>query len=132
MAQTDPEAQLDVLAGLRAHLLAQYGLQGWDEVLDLENRSVVPTLITDAQYHLFVEIFAAFAHKQWSGWTLYQWEKCELNEDGTMTIPKWAVDRWTRQANAPYDDLLPQEQESDRNEARKMVELAIKMFWSVT
>lgn len=111
--------------------LALFGAQGWDEVLDFMQRGVVPTLITNEQYYVFVEIFSAFAHKQWSGWTNYQWEKCTLNADGSMTIPASLVDRWTRQANAPYDELSPEEQESDRNEARKMVELAIKLFYSV-
>lgn len=120
------------LEALRANALRSYGVDTWEEVLTLENQSVIPTLITDAQYHAFVEIFSVLAHAQWAGWTQYEHSKCVRNADGTMTIPKWAVDRWTRQSQTTYDDLSPEEQESDRNEARKMVELAIKLFWSVT
>jgi len=63
------------------------------------------------------EKLAEFAHKQWSGWMEYLFGKCTLNEDGTATIPKWAVDRWTRQLLTPYENLDEPEKESDRKEA---------------
>jgi hypothetical protein len=45
--------------------------------------------------------------------------------DGTeyFIIPKWAVDRWTRQMNTPYADLSEEEKESDRREGDKFLEL---------
>lgn len=35
--------------------------------------------------------------------------KCIINEDGSYTIPKEFVDRWTRQMNTKYIDLSEQE-----------------------
>jgi hypothetical protein len=69
----------------------------------------------------YIEDLAELAHEQWSGWMEYLFEKGEFNPDGTFTIPKWAVDRWTRQMNTQYEDLPEEEKESDRVEARKML-----------
>jgi len=63
------------------------------------------------------EKLAAYAHKAWSGWMNYLFEKSALNPDGTVTIPAWAVERWKRQAKTPYAELLESEKESDRKEA---------------
>ncbi|MCP3966699.1 MAG: hypothetical protein GY718_10165 [Lentisphaerae bacterium] len=51
----------------------------------------------------------------------YLFEKSVANEDGTMTIPQWAVERWTRQMNTKYVDLPEEEKESDRQEAEKII-----------
>ena len=69
------------------------------------------------------EKLAEFAHKQWSGWMEYLFSKCSVNNDGTATIPKWAVDRLTRQINTNYENLDEQEKESDRNEADGMIDV---------
>jgi hypothetical protein len=69
------------------------------------------------------EKFADLAHQQWSGWMEYLFEKSIKNEDGTVTIPKWAVDRWKRQIKTDYKDLSEAEQNSDRNEADKFLKL---------
>ena len=69
------------------------------------------------------EKLAEFAHEQWSGWMKYLFEKSSQNPDGTMTIPKWAVERWSRQMNTKYSDLSEVEKESDRIEADKMIEI---------
>ena len=70
-----------------------------------------------------IEILAAFAHSQWSGWMRYLFSKCTSNSDGTMTIPMVSVSRWTRQLNTDYADLTEIEKESDRKEAREMIKL---------
>ena len=67
------------------------------------------------------EKLADLAHDQWSGWMQYLFEKSIFNKDGTITIPKWAVDRWTRQMQTDYKDLPEEEKESDRVEAEKML-----------
>lgn len=67
------------------------------------------------------EDLAEYAHEAWSGWMKYMFSKGELNEDGTYTMPAWAVERWQRQMNAPYADLPETEKESDREEADKML-----------
>ena len=69
------------------------------------------------------EEFAALAHEQWSGWMAYLFEKSQENADGTVTTPAWAVERWKRQIATPYADLSPEEQESDRVEARKFLSI---------
>lgn len=69
------------------------------------------------------EKLAAYAHKAWSGWMQYLFEKSIENEDGTITIPKEFAERWKRQANTEYTDLSEGERESDRDEARTMIKI---------
>ena len=64
---------------------------------------------------------AAYAHKAWSGWMKYMFARSKFNDDGTITIPADLVERWTRQANTPYEDLPAEEQSSDVAEAHKMI-----------
>lgn len=45
------------------------------------------------------EKLAEYAHNAWSGWMKYLFDKSIINNDGTCTIPKWAVERWQRQLN---------------------------------
>ena len=71
------------------------------------------------------EELAAVAHEQWSGWMRYLFGKSTHNLDGTVTIPAWAVERWKRQLNTPYDDLSEPEKESDRVEARKYIRILL-------
>jgi len=52
----------------------------------------------------------------------YLFSKSAINSDGTATIPKWAVDRWTRQLETKYEDLIEDEKKSDREEATKYIE----------
>lgn len=66
------------------------------------------------------EKLASLAHKQWAGWMKYLFNKSIKNIDGTVTIPKWAVERWKRQMNTSYSDLPESEKESDRKEADKI------------
>jgi hypothetical protein len=69
------------------------------------------------------EALAEYAHEAWSGWMLYLFAKSQANDDGTVTIPAWAVERWSRQMDTEYDRLPEQEKESDRAEADKMLAL---------
>lgn len=69
----------------------------------------------------FREPLAEYAHNAWSGWMDYLFSKCRHNEDGTCTIPDWAVERWQRQASTVYADLPEDEKQSDRAEADKML-----------
>jgi hypothetical protein len=64
------------------------------------------------------EKLAENAHNQWRRWMKYLFNKCSLpNEDGTITIPKWAVDRWKRQIKTSYSDLPDHDKASDREQA---------------
>lgn len=69
------------------------------------------------------EKLADYAHRAWSGWTKYLFSKGTFNEDGTWTMPKWAVERWQRQMNTDYKDLPDSEKESDRKEADEMLSI---------
>jgi mRNA deadenylase 3'-5' endonuclease subunit Ccr4 len=69
------------------------------------------------------EQIAAIQHQQWSGWMNYMFSKCTNNLDGTYTIPEWAVFRWYNQIMTPYHKLTDKEQESDRVEADKILQL---------
>jgi len=69
------------------------------------------------------ERLACLAHKQWTGWMEYLFSKGVFNKDGTWTMPKWAVDRWTKQIATPYKQLSKQEQDSDRKEADHMLDV---------
>ena len=71
------------------------------------------------------ERLAALAHEQWSGWMQYMFSKSTINKDGSMTIPTWAVKRWTRQASTPYAKLPEEEKMSDRKEADKILSVII-------
>lgn len=68
-------------------------------------------------------LLAEYAHDAWAGWMFYLFEKSELNNNGTMTIPKWAVDRWKRQAETKYKDLPIEEQKNDLDEANKILKI---------
>ncbi|KKK76223.1 hypothetical protein LCGC14_2865830 [marine sediment metagenome] len=67
------------------------------------------------------EQLANYAHSAWSGWMRYLFEKSTLNDDGTVTIPKWAVERWMKQSKTDYVELPEGEKESDREEADRMI-----------
>ena len=71
------------------------------------------------------EALAEYAHNAWAGWMIYLFIESTINPDGTVTIPKWAVDRWTRQAATPYIDLPEKEKESDRKEADEMIAIVV-------
>lgn len=69
------------------------------------------------------EKLAEYAHDAWSGWMIYLFGKCTKNPDGSMTIPKVSVERWTRQMKTKYTDLPENEKHSDRVEAQKMLDI---------
>lgn len=68
------------------------------------------------------EKLADLCHRQWSGWMEYLFSKCDL-VSGKAVIPEWAVQRWQMQIDTPYKDLSLDEQESDRKEADKFLEI---------
>ena len=74
-------------------------------------------------YKQLEETLAELCHSQWSGWMKYLFSKCETTKEKDMIIPEWAVARWLRQSNTDYDELSPEEQESDRVEARKFIKI---------
>jgi len=71
------------------------------------------------------EELAEYAHNAWSEWMKYLFLKCSQNEDGSVTIPSSAVERWKRLMNTKYIDLPENEKENDRTEALKIQEIFI-------
>ncbi len=67
------------------------------------------------------EKLAELAHNQWARWMEYLFSKGTFNEDGTWTMPSWAVRRWKRQMETPYSELSESEQDSARSEADKFL-----------
>ena len=69
------------------------------------------------------EQLADLAHKMWSGWMKWMFNIGTFNKDGTWTMPKESVERWTRQLSTSYANLSEHEKESDRKEADRMIEV---------
>jgi hypothetical protein len=69
------------------------------------------------------EQLAGLMHDIWTGWLIYMFSLCHENDDGSITIPKWAVERWKRQTLTAYDALSDQEKDSDRTEADRVLRL---------
>ena len=72
-----------------------------------------------------IEQLATLEHDRWSRWMAYLFTKGTSNEDGSFTIQKESVDRWTRQLNTPYKDLSEEEQNSDRMEALRSMKVFV-------
>jgi len=68
-----------------------------------------------------IDKLASYEHNRWSRWQKYLFTKCIINKDGSYTIPKEFVDRWTRQMNTRYIDLSEQEKDSDKKEAIRIL-----------
>lgn len=62
-------------------------------------------------------------HEIWSHWMKYLFEVSIQNDDGTVTIPADKVEHWKRQMVTHYDDLPSKEQESDLEQAEKVMAL---------
>ena len=78
------------------------------------------------------ERVAELCHDQWSGWMKYLFSKCDTRPNGDVIMPKWAVERWTRQLSTQYSKLPDSEKETDRAEADKFIELFEKADFDVT
>lgn len=80
-----------------------------------------------------VEALAALAHDEhWSGWMRYMLPKLGIEDRGEegIAMPSQMtheaarhIQRWIRQMNTPYAELSEKERESDRVEARRILEL---------
>lgn len=77
------------------------------------------------------EDLASYAHEVWIRWMKYLFSKSVENEDGSVTIPAWAVERWKRQMSTSYDDLPEGEKESDRKEARTIMDVAGYWYFEI-
>ena len=62
-----------------------------------------------------VEKLAEEEHEIWASWMEYLFSEGTYNEDGTWTMPAWAVKRWTRQMGTTYRGLSESEKQSVRD-----------------
>ena len=67
------------------------------------------------------EQLADVQHGIWAHWMRYQFSVCRRNDDGSITIPADKVERWSRQMQTSYSELSDREQESDREQADKIL-----------
>ena len=81
------------------------------------------------EYQTIRLYYADYIHRQWSRWMTYMFNRCTRNDDGTITIPAWAVTRWQRQIATSLADLPSDEQESDLREADKLLTAMIRFDW---
>ena len=77
------------------------------------------------------EELAALMHEMWIGWMKYLFSKSRQHgwDDGRVIIPAWAVERWMRQMDTPYDELSEEEKDSDRRIADRVLALIEKSVW---
>jgi len=69
-----------------------------------------------------IEVLANIEHIQWARWQKYLHSKCVKDKDGNLVIPVEFVERWERQINTPYAKLTEDEKESDREEAKRVLD----------
>lgn len=75
---------------------------------------------------------ARLAHEDiWGHWMRYMFSKCIVNPDGSVTIPSDLVERWSRQAATSFEDLSVKEQNSDYEQADKILEI-LENLWAST
>jgi len=70
-----------------------------------------------------VEPLADMCHRQWVHWMTYLFKQGDFNEDGSFTVNAESMNRWLRQVASDYKSLSGKEQDSDREQAKKYIEL---------
>lgn len=77
------------------------------------------------------EELADLCHRQWAGWMEHLFSKCDSTmpnilsalDNDSLIIPAEFVKRWKRQMEMPYSELSEDEQNSDRSEADRFIEI---------
>ena len=75
-----------------------------------------------------LELVADFFHMNWSHWMKYQFSKMWEDDPDPypsrgMMMDQDDVSRWKRQMNTPYSELSEKEKDSDREWAKKLMDL---------
>jgi len=70
-----------------------------------------------------IEKLANIEHQRWAHWQKYIHSVCVKNDNGTLTIPEWAVIGWGKQINTNYEDLTKKEKDSDREQVYKYLKI---------
>lgn len=79
----------------------------------------------DEEFDVLREELANLCHEQWVGWMNHLFAN-GVSEWGAFTIPAEFAERWRRQMKTPYSGLSKSEQDSDRREADKFLEVMQK------
>lgn len=77
--------------------------------------------VSDEPSNKEIERIAAVQHEIWSHWMKYLLSQCEIGDGMRYYIPMGQEQRWKRQMNTPYAELTEEEKESDREQARKVI-----------
>lgn len=70
-----------------------------------------------------LEKIAKVQHEIWTHWMEYLFDEASINEDGSVTLSAEDVARWKRQISTDYEQLSEKEKESDREQARKVIDV---------
>ena len=74
------------------------------------------------------EELAALEHHRWARWQSYLHSKCNINQDGSLTIPAELVERWEHQMATPYAMLSDAEKDSDRRQVDEYLPLVKEAY----
>lgn len=91
------------------------------EDYSLESNQITKAIL-DSLVGSLEDMQAKAAHDIWSNWMRYFFTQGEYNGDGSFTIPKEKVERWTRQMNTEFEDLSEKEKQSDYEIAEQFIE----------
>lgn len=106
---------------LRSQLVILEKIETIDEILNLLGINTYESFDKSKFPLDLFEKLSSLEHSQWSRWMEYLFSKSQSNCNGSVTIPKELVDRWTRQMNTDYSDLSEKEKESDRDQAKHVM-----------
>ena len=78
------------------------------------------------------EALANYEHDRWSHWMTYFFSKCDIkkgpyNNKVLLYLDNKDFQRWQRQMKTAYQDLPENEKESDRDGAKKIIDLLKKL-----
>ena len=82
------------------------------------------------EYCNLLESLARLEHEQWSHWIDFQLNKCAIDprtmtkEECEEARDKW--ESWVDKANTPYEKLTEKDKKSDREWARKVLDLVFR------
>lgn len=88
-------------------------------------------MMIDDELENLKDELAAIEHERWSHWQVYMHGKCMKNEDGSLTIPKQLVDKWTKQSETKFESLTEKEKDSDREQVEKYLPNLKRFFYKI-
>lgn len=77
---------------------------------------------------LAIDRLAAVEHERWAHWQQYLHDQCERRNDGSLVIPSGLVSRWEEQIGTPFEELSPEEQQSDREQVLRYLPVVVEIL----